>query len=511
MKRKKTPIKKKNKIHLGRLFDVLAIPIYIAFCVYFILAVKQYSNFIMFLSIIGAIIIFMIYILTFFKNNKITGFIRKVIMITSCVLLFIASNQFYALDRFLSEISEPQTVETTMQVYALQSHEYFDASVTSIDDLDNKIVAIQTSNDKVSSEYIQTLFDESYENIQYVEYSTYSDMMQDLYFGYIDVAVVNKSATSSLALSYGELDEVFTLLQTYTHSYTLESSNLDISEETFTVLISGSDEAGDASKSDMNMLLIVNPTVKSVTMISLPRDSYIENPAYDYTYDKLTHTGNNGILNTVAAVENTFDIPIDFYAKVSFTSIIEIVDALGGIEVNVPITFCEQDENRSFESSDLICIDAGQQTLDGQQALAYSRHRDSYTNQDLGRNEAQLNVVNGIIDAFIAPDALNKMNAVLEILPQHLITNFNEAQIKSFSQSQLEHLASYTFTSYALTKGVIAQDITASIPGVYTSVVYMDTQDIQAVQTLYEIAKETPNFKQFSFQSDNVFINTFEQ
>ena len=82
-----------------------------------------------------------------------------------------------------------------------------------------------------------------------------------------------------------------------------------------------------------------------------------------------------GIDTSIASLENFFQIPIDYYARISFNSLIEIVDALGGIDVDVEISFCEQDENRSFKEEDLICLDKGEQTLNGKQALAYSRHR----------------------------------------------------------------------------------------------------------------------------------------
>ena len=73
-------------------------------------------------------------------------------------------------------------------------------------------------------------------------------------------------------------------------------------------------------------------------------------------------------------ISQFFGIPVDYYARVSFNSMIEIVDTIGGIDV-MGTDFCEQDENRSFKKDDLICLKKGEQHLDGKQALAYSRHR----------------------------------------------------------------------------------------------------------------------------------------
>ena len=82
-----------------------------------------------------------------------------------------------------------------------------------------------------------------------------------------------------------------------------------------------------------------------------------------------------GIDASVETIENFFQIPIDYYARVSFNSLIQIIDIIDGVNVDVEIDFCEQDENRSFKKEDLICLEAGQQTLNGKQALAYARHR----------------------------------------------------------------------------------------------------------------------------------------
>ena len=113
------------------------------------------------------------------------------------------------------------------------------------------------------------------------------------------------------------------------------------------------------TRTDTNLILIVNPVAKHIDMVSLPRDGYIPNPALNNMNDKLTHTGNDGIENSVAAIENFFQIPIDYYARIGFNSLIQIIDAIGGIDVDVEIDFCEQDENRSFKKDDLVCLKKG--------------------------------------------------------------------------------------------------------------------------------------------------------
>ena len=177
---------------------------------------------------------------------------------------------------------------------------------------------------------------------------------------------------------------------------TASGPDIDVTKDTFTVYLSGLDNMGSPdqqTRSDTNLILIVNPKANHIDMVSLPRDGYIPNAAYDYKNDKLTHTGNDGIENSVETIQNFFGIPIDYYARVSFNSLIEIVDTIGGIDVDVEIDFCEQDENRSFKKEDLICLKKGKQHLNGKQALAYSRHRKTKGYDNAGRERAQQRII----------------------------------------------------------------------------------------------------------------------
>lgn len=142
-------------------------------------------------------------------------------------------------------------------------------------------------------------------------------------------------------------------------------------------------------------------------MVSIPRDAYLPNKAYEdseFALDKLTHTGLYGIDTTVETVEDFFDIDIDYYARISFSSVIEIVDALGGIDVDVEIDFCEQDEYRNKDEAHQICLSSGEQHLDGQQALAYARHRKTAGYDTAGRERAQQRILKAIIDKTLSLD-----------------------------------------------------------------------------------------------------------
>lgn len=506
---KKKKINHKKKINIFNLLDILCIPIYIIITCILCYLMHSYS---MKLTILIGVILFLLLCFYFYTLRGESFFVqclRKLYIISLCGCMLFGISKINTFNSFfdsLSETSYSDEFSTTLVLYSLASNDYYDAKITSLNDLDGCSIGMQVNTDYDASIHIQEQLNEDYDNLVFDEYNSYSSILSQLYLGYIDCALINIDLIDNYSDSY-DFDTDFIYLNEYTYTTTLDASAVDkdISSEVFSVLISGSDEAGNYSKTDMNMLLVVDPTCNQITAISIPRDSYVANPAYNNTSDKLTHTGANGIENTVQAIENTFEIDIDFYIKVSFTSIITIVDTIGGIEVDVPITFCEQDENRSFDEEDLVCITSGVQTLDGQEALAYARHRDSYVDQDLGRNQAQLSIVKAMVEAVLTPTGLTTtMDELLSVIPDYVITNFTTTDIKLFIKSQIDNLQSWTFESVSLTSGIAGSDYTASSPYTTSSVYYLSLTDILKVNSLFSEPIEY-TFYQFTFDIDTLY------
>ena len=150
--------------------------------------------------------------------------------------------------------------------------------------------------------------------------------------------------------------------------------------EPFTMLLLGVDSpTEDISKAsglgDSIMLVTFNPKTLTATMFSIPRDTFVPITCYRNAKSKITHAAAGGDSCMISTVENFTGIDVDYYAKINFKGLVKIVDALGGIEVDVPYSFCEQNSNRSFAAGDIQYVNAGHQTLNGEQALALSRNR----------------------------------------------------------------------------------------------------------------------------------------
>ena len=224
------------------------------------------------------------------------------------------------------------------------------------------------------------------------------------------------------------------------------STNTEITEP-FTILLLGIDSTddgiGDASSynGDAIMLLAVDPATLHVTMFSIPRDTYVPISCNNNLESKITHSGWNGEKCVISTIENWMDIKIDYYVKVNFTAVVNLVDEIGGIEIDIPYNFCEQDSNRRWKEY-TVYVEKGLQNLNGEQALAYSRNRhpnpicgakwSNYNSNDLIRGEHQQIVLNAILNKAVKNLSLDKLKNILNIIGKNVDTNMNINTMTSY-------------------------------------------------------------------------------
>jgi LCP family protein required for cell wall assembly len=192
----------------------------------------------------------------------------------------------------------------------------------------------------------------------------------------------------------------------------------------------GGSRTGDVNKglSDALMLATFNQEDKTINLLSIPRDTYVYIPSRD-SYTKITHAhAYGGIKETLDTVENLFDMPVDYYTRIDFDAFIDIVDALDGIEVEVPYAISEMDSN---DRQGTIQLSAGQQWLDGEEALALARTR-KYDN-DFERGNRQQMILKAMMDRAVSINALANINNLLEAVGDNMQTNMTFTEMKDFS------------------------------------------------------------------------------
>lgn len=274
-----------------------------------------------------------------------------------------------------------------------------------------------------------------------VKYDDYISMLTDLYEGKIDALFTSESYVTMFN-SYENFENIASETKIiYTKTEKLENiDNVSYSTkkltEPFTMLLMGVDSTGEDITSgtsfngDTLMLVTFNPKNLNATVFSIPRDTYVPIACRNNVENKINSSAYGGTSCVVNTIKNLTGIDIDYYVKINFTGVVKLVDDLGGIDVDVPIKFCEQDSQRRFGSY-LICLDKGYQTLNGEQALAFSRHRKTLPRGDFQRVEHQQMVVEAMVNKLKNINNLDDFYKVLEDITKNIDTNMTTEQILS--------------------------------------------------------------------------------
>ena len=213
----------------------------------------------------------------------------------------------------------------------------------------------------------------------------------------------------------------------------------------FNVYISGIDTSGNISnvaRSDANILATINTKTHEVLLTSIPRDYYVTLHSYG-AKDKLTHTGIYGINETTQTVEDLLGIDINYYVRVNFTTVIKLVDILGGIDI-----YSDYD----FHSVAGYSFNKGTNHVDGKQALAFSRERQAFADGDNQRVKNQQRVIEAIMKKVLnSKTLLTKYTSILNSLEGSFQTNIKQDEISQLVKGQLNNMSSWTIKNNSLT------------------------------------------------------------
>jgi len=229
----------------------------------------------------------------------------------------------------------------------------------------------------------------------------------------------------------------------------LRDARVDPSIDNVSVLIMGIDanehrDNAENARTDALMLATFNKDEKSVNLLSIPRDSYVYIPEVGYQ-DKITHAhAFGGTKATIDSVENLLDIPVDYYVKLNFHAFVEVVDALGGIEVDVPYEF---KESNSMDKRDSIHLMPGKQVVNGEEALALARTRK--LDNDIERGKRQMELIKAIVDKATSVNSVLNYDDILVAVGDNMTTNMTFSDMKTFI-SYGSSLTSNNITTHTL-------------------------------------------------------------
>ena len=372
-------------------------------------------------------------------------------------------------------------VKTTVSVISLASSSYEE-----IDDLMNKKIATLKNIDQLGTKKSLDDINSQDVKIEKVEYDNVPAQVKALYDGEVDAIVLNevyRTNVSELENFSDFSNQTKVVYQTvfYTDTANEPLAVSDITTNPFNILITGNDSYGEfeeMSRSDVNMIVTVNPVTSTVLMTSIPRDYFVEEVCDDYACnygatDKLTHTGIYGVSTTNDTHENLLGIEINYTFRVNFSSMENIVDAIGGIDIEVAPGMAV---SKFYSDSTLEGVTEGTNHLDGKRALAYSRERKAYLDGDTQRARNQQQVLEAIIDKVTSPTILTNYSQLLEALGNAFETNMTMDEITSLVQYQIQAMPEWNFEQYVLS-GYGDMQVSPEL-GTEVSVVIPDTNSV---------------------------------
>ena len=219
-----------------------------------------------------------------------------------------------------------------------------------------------------------------------------------------------------------------------------------VTDEVYTIFVSGIDTRGGmtaSSRSDVNIILTLNATTKQILMISTPRDYFVPLSISNGVPDKLTHAGIYGVNVCMDTLDMLYDININYYFRLNFAGFEQIIDALGGVNVNSDYDF-DSGNTTGYH------FNKGENHLNGEQALVFARERYAFKEGDRQRGRNQMAVIQGVVDKATQPAFLKNYLSVLDSLDGAFETNVPYDVMASLVRKQLDEGGSWQVLSYSV-------------------------------------------------------------
>ena len=451
-------MKKLTKHKVAFILTLISILVLFGGVGYFILSISKLNNVENNLRLIGSIVLGIISLLLFILSIRFLNKFKKIKLTIVIILMLLIGGvgifAAYNVDKVygaLSKVSDTSGYTT----YSSSLVTLKDNEAESIKDIGDSELGILNDTTSYEGNIIpEEVIKEQKLNNKTKEYDSYIAMIDALRDGEINYIFLPTNYTVMFGSmeGYEDIADETKVLLTQTKKVKNEkeesdSTNTKAITEPFTVLLMGvdSDAEGIANGSfngDSLMVITFNPKTLSTTILSIPRDSYVPIACFSgQRKNKITHAAWKGETCMMDTIENFLDIKIDYYVKINFTGVVQLVDTLGGVEIDVPYNLCEQNSKRQW-GSNTIYIEKGLQTLNGEQALAYARNRHpnpgkcsskwtNYTSNDFIRGEHQQEVVTALLNKFKDVKDLDTVYKLLDTISNNMVTNMSTDQILS--------------------------------------------------------------------------------
>lgn len=413
-----------------------------------------------FLLIIGGLFLLVtlcVFLLTWNTRRLKSFLFGCIIMILVLIILVVGTNYLSRAVATLDRITAVDVETTELGVYVRQED-----SATQLSDLVGYRFGILEQLDReTTNKSISMLEDELGTDLDIIAYPGLAEMADGILTEKaVDVLVFNTAYFDILreVAGYEDIDSQLRLIHTQTIETKIEStkntenngwgilgafnsSQEEVENNTFAMYISGIDSRSgliSKSRSDVNILAVINPDTRQILLVNTPRDFYVPLPISGGVPDKLTHAGIYGVDVSVGTLEMLYGIDIDYYFRVNFSGFEQIVDALDGITVYSDVAFTALKKHY---------ISEGENYLNGEAALAFARERYAFAEGDRVRGENQMKVIKAVIEKAMSPTLLTNYASIMDSVSGSFETSMPYDKIAELVRNQLDNGGSWNIVN----------------------------------------------------------------
>ena len=427
------------------------------------------------------------------RRNKLGKLICSVLAVVLSVAMIYGTVAAGAVQSALNKISGIMVEKQVTAVIVMKEDD-----ATELGDTRGYKFGILANRDQENTQKLLSAMQESMGQIDTREYETPAAMADALYDDEIQAMILNEGYISLLTEQedYSDFSSYTKIIYEYVteHEITSIKPSGSITKQPFVIYCSGSDERDSdinaKSRSDVNILAVVNPKTRQILLINTPRDYYLP-LAFNGEMDKLTHAGMYGVQESMAVLDNLYGTKTSYYGRINFWGLIDIVDALGGIDVYSDYSFTTAAGDVAGYGDREYSYTEGWNHMNGIEALPFSRERYSFSDGDNQRGKNQMKVIQAIIEKATSPSVLAKYQDLLKAVSDNFITNISYDQISSLVQMMQKDGASWNIQTMSATQG--SGDTMQPCYSSYGELLYVMPPDYDSVNRIREVIDQVMN------------------
>ena len=416
--------------------------------------------------------------------NIIGIIILSLIMIIDCVGIY----YLYNTNKLFSNI---YNVKETKIYYVVVNKKN---NYKNIEDIENKSIGLysveKTNYNKAYNKLIELV------NINKKSYSDFNSYFDDFMNDKVNAILINSNTKDILDENNSNFKNNTKVLKKIKINISNKKDNAEnVNSDKFNILITGIDTDGDISKtsrSDVNIIVTINRKTNQIVLTTTPRDMEVQLHGTDGLTDKLTHAGIYGADMSRQTLEDFYDIKIPYYIRVNFTSVVGIIDAIGGVDIDNDIAF----------SDGTYYFPKGNVHLNGKKALAYARNRHQMPSGDYNRGLHQEEIIKAMITKIThSSELLTNYSEITNELSYLFQTNIPESVLKKYIRCQLDKNPKWDINYYSVGGGPEDHKYTYSMPNIK---LYIITPYQPEIERTHNIITGILNDKRYEEVSDRL-------